>query len=483
MQNTNIRCIASEMQNQRHTLKPITEQYERDNRKPVILDFKAATHALIGDNYNKDNRHINYIHSYPGRIFPYIPLYILSLYDFIHLDGYLLDPFAGSGTILLESIINPFVKRNSIGVEINPLARLISRVKTTPMDFSRIDQFTRELGKRYSQSADGETYVPSFKNLDLWFSPKAAERLAKLRYSIENLDISSDYRDFFWVCFSSVVRKVSKADPYIPPPVVLKPEKYKNSPRYERLKALLESVENPDVWALFEEVVNNNRTRLETLHNFEEVRNGKVTAEVIWDDARRVKKGLLSERGKIVKDSATVLPTNSIDIICTSPPYLTAQKYIRTTRLELLWLGYTEEEVRDLVKTSIGTERVSAESGFYVSPLGIDSIDSLVDDTLCKSRVRGSMVYGYFKNMIKALKEMYRLLSNGGYAVLVVGSNKVLGKRVRTYRLLTDAAISLGFREITILRDEIRTRSMMTARNGTGGLIRDEYIIILKKEL
>jgi len=471
------------MQNQQHTLKPIIEQYERNNKEPVLLDFKVATHALLGSSYDKNNRHINYIHRYPGRIYPYIPLYILSLYDLAHLDKYLLDPFAGSGTILLESIINPFVKRSSVGVEINPLARLISKVKTTPMDFSRIDQFTMELDKCYLQSEGGESYVPSFKNFDLWFSPKAAKKLARLKYSIENLDISSDYRDFFWVCFSSVVRKVSKADPHIPPPVVLKPEKYRNSPRYEKLKTLLKGVENPDVWALFKEIVNSNRTKLGTLHNFEEVRNGKVGAEIIWDDARKVEKGLLSEQGRIVKDSAIVLPANSIDIICTSPPYLTAQKYIRTTRLELLWLGYSEKEVCDLANISIGTERVTSESGFDVSSLGIDSIDSLVDDTLCMSKVRGLMVYGYFENMIKAMKEMYRLLSSGGYTVLVVGSNRVLGKKVRTYRLLTDAAVSLGFKEIVILRDEIRTRSMMTARNGTGGLIRDEYIIILKKEL
>ena len=117
-----------------------------------------------------------------------------------------------------------------------------------------------------------------------------------------------------------------------------------------------------------------------------------------------------------------------------------------------------------------------------MSTLGIDSIDSLVDSTLSKSRERGLMVYKYFENMIEALKEMYRVLNKRGYAILVVGSNKVLGKEVKTYRLLRDAATTLGFNEVAILKDEIRTRSMMTARNGTGGLIRDEHVIVLKKE-
>jgi hypothetical protein len=93
------------------------------------------------------------------------------------------------------------------------------------------------------------------------------------------------------------------------------------------------------------------------------------------------------------------------------------------------------------------------------------------------------MIYKYFKDMLEALKEMHRLLRNNGYAILVVGDNKVLDKRVDTYRLLVDAAVSIGFTEICILKDTIRSRSMMTKRNGTGGLIKNEYVAILKKEV
>jgi hypothetical protein len=161
---------------------------------------------------------------------------------------------------------------------------------------------------------------------------------------------------------------------------------------------------------------------------------------------------------------------------------LTAQKYFRTTRLELLWLGYSEKEVRDLRRMSVGTEMISLKPELDVPTLGVKSVDSLVEDTLSRSRERGLMVHKYFENMVTALQEMRRLLSKRGYAILVVGSNKVLGKKVDTYRLLTDAAVSLGFREVATLRDEIRTRSMITARNGTGGLIKDEHVIVLKKE-
>lgn len=461
-------------------LRHLTRKYRIRDKVPIIFDFKEASKNLLTEEHNKDNRYIHYIHYYPGRIYPYIPLYILALRDFEDLDGYVLDPFAGSGTILLESIINPAFKRNALGVEINPLARLIAKVKTTPTNFAKIDQLIKELRILYSERVDTSDCIPIFKNINLWFSPKAIRRLAKLKYAIEKLNVSTGYKDFFWVCFSSVIRKVSKADPYIPPPVILKPNKYKNTYRHQKLKDFLKDAENPDVWHLFENSVENNVAKLDHLNGFEELRNKEVSAEIIWDDARSIKYGYLSKCGKINKNYIKKLPSNSIDIIFTSPPYLTAQKYLRTSRLELLWLGNSEKELNDLEKLSIGTERVGAN--MKTVELGIDSVDSLINRTLSKSRERGLMVYNYFENMVKALNEMHRLLRYNGYAILVVGNNNVLGQPVNTYRLLTDEAISVGFREVVVLKDKIRNRSMMTKRNGTGGLIKDEYVVILKKE-
>jgi len=461
-----------------YELKILRREYNIKKR-PIVFDFKKAVTYLLSSTNNEFNRYFHYIHYYPGRIYPYIVLYILSLKDFIHLNGFLLDPFAGSGTILLESIINPVLKRNALGIEINPLGRLICKVKTTPIDPTIINQLIKEIRMLYTKKVNPSDCVPKSQNLNLWFSAKAIEKLAILKYAIKNLNTHIDYKDFFWLCFSSIIRKISKADPYIPPPVVLKLEKYKNSPKkYQKLRKHLDCTEDPDVWTLFENAVKTNITKLNYLNNIRELKNKLVTAKVIWDDARNIKNGQLVECGRINKNSIKELPSNSIDIIFTSPPYLTAQKYIRTSRLELLWLGYTEKEISNLDKISIGTERVSVD--IRIRKLGIDSIDSLINHT--SSEERKKLVYSYFENMIKVLKEIYRLLKRGGYAIFVVGDNKVSGKMVNTYRLLTDAAINEGFEELLILKDEIRVRSMMTKRNGTGGIIRDEYVIILKKE-
>ena len=120
--------------------------------------------------------------------------------------------------------------------------------------------------------------------------------------------------------------------------------------------------------------------------------------------------------------------------------------------------------------------------GVKVEKLGYKNIDELVKKTLYKSRQRALAVYFYFKNMIEVVRELNRILKNQGYMILVVGDNKVLGKWIGTYRLLADIVINEGFRELVILKDTIKSRSMLTRRNGSGGLIKEEYVMIFQKE-
>lgn len=461
------------------SLKKAIQEY-RNSRLPVSFNFKMACKDLFKKKKIIFERKNHYIHQYPGRIYPYIPLYFLSIADFSEHNGYILDPFSGSGTVLIESITNPIVKRKALGIEINPLARLITKVKISDIDISNVDSYLKEIKGYYSHKRKAGEFIPQYGNINLWFSKVSQERLARLRYAINKISIPCDYKDLFWISFSGVIRKVSRADPYIPPPVVLKLKKYKKNPKkHQRLKRFIKEAENPEVWKIFEHNVKSNVRKLKRIEKSKEIEKKKIAARIIWDDAKNIKNGEMLECGRIKKRNKRKLKSSSIDIILTSPPYLTAQKYIRTTKLELLWLGYGEKEINNLDKTIIGSERISTKT--EISKLGIRTIDSLINRTICKSKERGLMVYCYFENMIKVIDEMYRILKKGRYAILILGDNKVLGRRVKTYRLLTDAAIKVGFTEIAILQDKIRTRSMMTKRNGTGGLIRNEYIVLLSK--
>ncbi len=458
-------------------LYKLAKIYQNNGREPIIFDFKDAYSSLEDVNRSNNINH-HYIHFYPGRIYPYIPRYILSLSELQTINGVLLDPFAGSGTILLEALINPYVQRESWGIEINPIGRLISKVKVTVFDTSLVPDYLRELNKIYhSKSINTEEFIPIYDKIDMWFSQDAINKLAKLKYAIQSLEFENDVKDFFWLSFSGIIRKVSKADPYIPPPVVLKLEKYKNTPKFNKLKEHLERAKTPNLWKIFEEEVLSNCKKLNAV--FKILRDNPVEGKIIWDDARKIKKGILLQRGVIDKSNSCILPSDSVDIIFTSPPYLTAQKYIRTSKLELLWLGYSIKEINELEKKSVGAERIKVSD---IEKLGYKNIDELVEKTLYKSRERALAVYFYFKNMIEVIRELNRILKNQGYMILVVGDNKVLGEWIGTYRLLADIVTNEGFRELVMLKDTIKSRSMLTRRNGSGGLIKEEYVMIFQKE-
>jgi len=73
------------------------------------------------------------LHDYPARMIPQIAHRLISRYS--PEKGKILDPFCGSGTILVEARL---ANRSAIGIDVNPLAVLLSKVKSTPLDFEEL---------------------------------------------------------------------------------------------------------------------------------------------------------------------------------------------------------------------------------------------------------------------------------------------------------------------------------------------------------
>jgi DNA modification methylase len=451
-------------------------------KNPLNFNFKHVVLTHLGE--RRSDAYTHSIHSYPAKMFPYIPTFFFSIPELCPPHGVVLDSFCGSGTVLLESLVHPLYKRNVYGIEINPLGRLIAKVKTTPLKERKLEERISHLLELVRKFENIKVPLPESKKIEFWFSKRAICELSKLKYLIEEEGRDDDYKDFFWVCFSSIIRKVSRADPFIPPPVLLKIHKYENSPsKREFLLKFSKQTQNPDVIGLFKSTVEKNFERIRSLNRIKEVREGKIKAHLIWDDARHTKLGRLGKKGELIKKSARTLSSNSIDLLLTSPPYLTAQKYIRTQNLELLWLGMvSENEIPSLEKEVIGSEHVSMKEINFADGVGVKSVDALIKWASSKSPQRAAMVFKYFFEMKKAILEIYRILKDGAYAIIVVGNNKVLGRHVETYKLLMDVAVLSGFKLELVLKDKIRGRGMITRRHNTGGLIKEEFIIVLKKE-
>jgi len=447
---------------------------------PLNFDFRTVVLNYLGE--KRSDVFTHYLHPYPAKIFPYIPIYLLSIPELCSPDGVALDPFCGSGTVLLESLVHPIYKRDIYGVDLNPLARLISKVKTTPLNDEELEKRINQLFVLAKGCSSKDLPQSKSKKIEFWFSKKVTQELCKLKFLIDQ-EGEDDYKDFFWLCFSSVIRKVCKADPFIPPPVLLKPQKYVKSPKkYKFLVRLAKRAEDQGVMGLFRDAVNKNYHRLMSLNMIEEVKNRKKRASIIWDDARKIKVGKLGGKGLFINSDVETLPSESVDFILTSPPYLTAQKYIRTVRLELLWLGFSENFIQQLQKRMIGTERVSLKEINQSNRIDVERVDRLIR-WASFSPHRAAELISYFRGMKQAFSEMHRVLKTGAYAVVVIGDNQVLGRSIGTYKLLVDIASGFGFGLEVVLKDEIRGRGMITKRHNTGGLIKEEYIVVLRKDV
>jgi hypothetical protein len=463
-------------------LKRLTEKASSPDRA-IFFDFRKYCRQNLA--VHRSDIYTHHLHPYPGKLLSYIPAFFLSDESIIPKNGIVLDPFCGSGTVLLESLVNPHLKRSAYGVEVNPLARLLSRVKTTPLSIDKLHAIKRSLTD--DKVVDDSEGAISFKNMEMWFTKPARKKLQALASKINQVE-AGPYRDFFLVCFSRVIRKCSLADPNIPPPVVLSTAKYKGSPvRHKKVLAHLKRSQNPDVKEIFSTVADGNIARLRSLNDA--LHNLDIRARVIGKDARDIRLGNYKNTGGTSSD-AKKLAAASISAVITSPPYLTAQKYVRSTSLELLWLGLaTDDSIASIGHGTIGNER--APRSMHISD-DMDKIwgkyDAELPELSWKIRQirkhsvdRAKDVALYFFNMKKVLGEMYRVLKKGAPAIIVMGNSKVLGEDFDTHRYLTRLAEAKGFTLKLTLRDPIRSRGMLSGRNITGGFIEDEYVLVLVK--
>ena len=189
------------------------------------------------------------LHNYPAVMVCPISRNIINLVREIQPVTALLDPFSGSGTVVVEGMINgvPTVSGN----DINPLALLLTKVKSTPLDCKKLKKeadkvkkdiietiesnkilleevdsyIANELGldilgkkgwgdsapqylKQFCSEKGLDIEIPEFKNLGYWFRPRVILELAIEKAAIEKVT-NADIKDFIFVAMSESIRLVS----------------------------------------------------------------------------------------------------------------------------------------------------------------------------------------------------------------------------------------------------------------------------------
>ena len=218
----------------------------------------------------------------------------------------------------------------------------------------------------------------------------------------------------------------------------------------------------PSVFSVFKEAVNLN---FERIKKFSKKCDWKCFAKIDGADARKIN-----------------LNDESIDLVITSPPYINAQKYVRSTKLEIFWLGLlNDEELKRLDSDLIGTEKVFSQNYRKLYTTKFCSADQIISVIYNKDPRRAFIAYKFYIDMMKVIQEIYRVLKKGKYFVLIIGNNTIKGVNVPNQEILAEIAIENGFIIKDVFVDYIKSYGLMTKRNKTANMIDKEWVIVFKK--
>ena len=147
------------------------------------LTLESSDHWDYRGNNNSQRDYVHGFCTYPAMMVPKMQRELLDvcLQEIEVPHPTLLDPFAGSGTILVEGMLRGL---NIVGVDINPLAVLLCKVKTTIVNPDELQEHVTHLAEIINSLKTVENH--SFKGIEKWFTDQAIADLSKIRFAILN---------------------------------------------------------------------------------------------------------------------------------------------------------------------------------------------------------------------------------------------------------------------------------------------------------
>jgi DNA modification methylase len=325
------------------------------------------------------------VHPFPARM-P-IPLAEYLLQALLAKRGHVLDPMTGSGSTLVAA---RRLGHTGHGVDIDPLAVLMSRSATTSYERRVLERLGRRILERaediYSDLSrtsvatmlEGTEEEREF--FEYWFPQKSQRQLYCLRQAIYK-ESKTELRNMAWAAFSSLIIAKATSVSYAIDIPRSRPHKDDNR-----------DIDAPfEVWEQrFGQVVN----RLPFLD-----RKPKGVAPLIRrGDARHLPQG-----------------DNSLDLVLTSPPYLNAVDYLRGHKFSLVWMGHALSALRERRGRMIGSER-----GMW-KPNGLPpSVEQSLTECIEEERSR-AITRRYLSDLRYSMLEMKRVVRPDGLIAVVLG--------------------------------------------------------------
>lgn len=404
----------------------------------------------------KESLRMHSIHAYPAKFPPFLAS---NAFDYAMEEGVDIssaaDIFCGCGTTALES------KRRGIsfwGCDINPVAVMITQAKIAEYDLKSLKKDYQVIITQYNKRKKDETdaFQKANERLQYWYDKDTYNDLYLLLLVIKETltKATSEEQTFFTCIFSAILKQCSRW-----------------------LQKSIKPQIDPDK------------------HQADVIKEFSNRYKIAYSAAEQIVKEVGNNNAATTIDKASFLEHQdlpNVDLIITSPPYVTSYEYADLHQLSSLWLNYADD-YRDLRKGTIGSRHISDR-------IDIDSMNlndtamkiiSELEAKHCEASEKKSIAT-YYSDMQKAVKQCYDMLNKNGMALFVIGDSEKKGVKLKNAQHLTETMITEGFTDIKISKRQISKGICVPYRDKKGKFTKqkdsnnqiyhEEYIISGRKQ-
>lgn len=373
-----------------------------------------------------------------------------------------LEPFAGAGTILVESMYAGLAVH---GQDLNPLAVLLCQAKIGPFNNADIREASIELLERIT--ADHSTrYIAEFPGLAKWFSKHAAIQLSRISRAIRSIR-RLDVRRFLWIVLCETVRRTSNS----------RTSTYKLHIRAPDDRPM-------DPMPVFESVLRRNlsqharfTTQLRSRGNLDT--DGEYVADI----------------SIALRDARLPIGRGVFDALMTSPPYgdnRTTVPYGQYSYLPLQWVdladipGAEKEMLRsthEIDSRSLGGVVSKGAVGTNFEYLWLLDRSKSLRQVLYRRGLAEETrrrVLPFIADLDRALSASLEALRSNAYGFWTVGNRRVAGRELP----LDDILAELSSGDAVLVTDFSRRihSKRMANRNDTTRTMSGERILVFRKK-
>ncbi len=394
-------------------------------------------------------------HRYPAKFIPQLVEKLMDKY-LNSKEAHVNDPFFGCGTTIVSALSRGF---KGSGTDINKIAYLITKVKSTPIEPSflnnKIQQFLLKL-----EDIEKSNMLPLIpenhqERIDYWFIKKNKIMLGKmLRLIYQEQD--SDVKDFLRVAFSQILKNTS---------IWLQKS---TKPTRDKHKKVVDPV-------------------LSIKRQLNKMKRGNLAYyEILPIKVRNNIKDYLNIQVGDAKNQK--VDDNSVDLIISSSPYVTSYEYSDLHQLSTIWLDLTDD-LTEYKKEFIGTSHKRIVKKDLKSEIALHIVAQLEK----KNHNLANSTKAFYQDIENVFKESYRIVKSGGRCCFVIGNTKLKGVKILNAETFAETLINVGFQLDNIIKRVIPSKILPQIRDEKTGRFTSnskgniqayptEYIIIGLKE-